>query len=96
MLTAPCHYYEECKTYNENGNSVNTNMKGNKSNSVDQSIYELVLDIGNYPNKYYELHSIASWSYWLSNGGVPKGLCRGIMASSSSNNLELDLEQERE
>ena len=93
MITDPGTYMEACKMYSDNGNSVNNDMPGNKSMGVDQSIYDLVNDVGNYPEKYYlNFHSIASWSYWLSHGGKPVGMCRGVMMNSN----HADLEEERE
>jgi len=99
LLNAPGDYHEECEPYNDNSSSVNNNMRGIKSAGVDESIYELVSDIGLYPERYYlNFHSIASWSYWLANGGMPKGMCRGVMVSSSSDSRstsQLDLAEER-
>ena len=83
MINDGTPYEEECMPY-MNGNSVNTNMKGVQvaGTTNGESIYDLVTDIGTYPEKYYlNFHSLASWSHWLGHGGDPMGMCRGVLVS---------------
>jgi len=78
MINDGTPYEEECMPYM----SVNTNMTGKQviGTTNGESIYDLVTDIGTYPEKFYlNFHSLASWSHWLGHGGDPMGMCRGVL-----------------
>lgn len=88
MINDGTDYKEECMQY-DGDSALNNAMEGAlvASTTDGQTVADLVNDIGTDPSKYYmNFHSIASWSHWQqrANGGEPAGMCRGVMALSSS------------
>jgi len=93
MINDGTPYEEECMPYM----SVNTNMTGKQviGTTNGESIYDLVTDIGTYPEKFYlNFHSLASWSHWLGHGGDPMGMCRGVLVSYGDQGVELEEERD--
>jgi hypothetical protein len=78
-------YPEMCAPYSS-GNSNNPNMKGvflATPPNEGISVRDRVRDIAENPGKYYfNLHSLASYHYWLSKNEGPRGMCRGVMELS--------------
>lgn len=78
-------YPKGCSAY-ESSKSKNNGMKGVflLSDANDGfSVADRVRDIGQNPGRYYmNFHSLASFTHWKDNGGLPKGMCRGVMQLS--------------
>merc|ERR1712157_477424 len=82
LLSKGAPYPESCPAYNTNGVAIISEMQGviDPVASGGLSAKELVEDVAANPNKYYfNLHSLASFSYWQSTRSTPKGMCRGVM-----------------
>lgn len=85
LLYAAPGYLEECAGYDSTGISDNPNMKGIQSKQDDWDLTRRIRDIATYPEKYFlNFHSISSYSYWHGLHQKPRGICRGVMKKSQS------------
>jgi len=85
LLSKGTPYPAPCNAYSSKGYALQKDMKGvidpvaNGDMSIEQRIEDLAANPGKY---YFNLHSLASFSYWQASGGTPAGMCRGVMKLS--------------
>lgn len=81
LLSKGTPYPEPCGAY-ENGAVIMPDMRGviDPVANGDMSVAQRIEDVAANPGKYYfNMHSLASFSYWKSQGSTPKGMNRGVM-----------------